>query len=141
MTSSVHNIDTQVVSIKVAPVDGAGKGVVELPWVYVKENMNISAENIAKHCDIDTFAHLREIQLPQIDKSSVHLLIGQDQPEVMVPLEVKRGKMGEPYAVKTVLGWAINGPLGGTQNSSTGNTIQTHFTQVQYRSRKMDRPY
>ncbi|XP_072173110.1 uncharacterized protein [Diadema setosum] len=32
-------------------------------------------------------------------------------PEVLMPLEIKAGAPGEVYAVKTMLGWALNGPL------------------------------
>ncbi|XP_071837463.1 uncharacterized protein [Apostichopus japonicus] len=42
----------------------------------------------------------------------VELLIGQDVPEALVPIEVRKGKTGDPYAIRTQLGWAVSGPLG-----------------------------
>ena len=32
-------------------------------------------------------------------------------PSALVPLEVRQAKEGEPYAVRTMLGWTLNGPL------------------------------
>ena len=40
------------------------------------------------------------------------LLIGQDNPDILLPREVRNGNRGEPYATRYLLGWTINGPLG-----------------------------
>ena len=39
------------------------------------------------------------------------LLIARDVPEALDPLEVKNSQHGGPYATRTRLGWAVNGPL------------------------------
>ncbi len=39
------------------------------------------------------------------------LLIGQDNPEALIPLEVRKGRKNDPYAVRTMLGSCINGPV------------------------------
>ena len=39
------------------------------------------------------------------------LLMGQDYPDALVPLTTMPGRKGEPYAVKTRLGWTVNGPV------------------------------
>ena len=44
--------------------------------------------------------------------SEVLLLIGQDHPEILRPLEIRRGGDQEPYAIRTTMGWTINGPIG-----------------------------
>ena len=46
-----------------------------------------------------------------MDVDQVHLLIGQDCADLLLPDEVKKGRPGEPFAVHTMLGWAINGPI------------------------------
>lgn len=43
----------------------------------------------------------------------MEILIGTNVPRALEPLEVIRSMDGGPYAVKTVLGWTVNGPLGG----------------------------
>ena len=56
-------------------------------------------------------AILSDVKINVVD-ASVGLLIGNDVPKA---LELKKGKKSNgagPYAVKTVFGWTINGPLG-----------------------------
>ena len=44
--------------------------------------------------------------------SEVLLLIGQDHPEILKPLEIRRGCDQEPYALRTTLRWTINEHIG-----------------------------
>ncbi|XP_064639787.1 uncharacterized protein LOC135495255 [Lineus longissimus] len=62
--------------------------------------------------ELNAWPHLRGIDLPCADASDVKLLIGQDMPEALAPLDVRVGNKGEPYATCTRLGWALNGPMG-----------------------------
>jgi hypothetical protein len=39
------------------------------------------------------------------------MLIASDVPKALDPLEVRKSENGGPYATRTLLGWAINGPL------------------------------
>ena len=38
-------------------------------------------------------------------------LATQDSPDVLIPLSIEPGRRGEPYALRTRLGWTINGPV------------------------------
>ena len=53
------------------------------------------------------------------DRCPVALLIGNDNPSLLEPLEVRRSQDGGPYAVRTMLGWVINGPLGHAESTHT----------------------
>ena len=81
---------------------------------YVKDKLPVSLQNMATAEDMQQWHHLRDIEIPVVDVNSVSMLIGQDTPEALVPLEIRSGipGSGAPYAIKTVLGWAVNGPLG-----------------------------
>ena len=48
---------------------------------------------------------------PHLTIAKVVLLIGQDQPDLLVPLEICRSlnKAGQPYVTRTKLGWALQG--------------------------------
>lgn len=84
--------------------------VITLPHVYTKKTINVSCNNVSQE-DISRFPHLYDLDI--LDSTSfgrVELLIGQDAPRALVPLDVRRGKDG-PFAVKTTLGWTLNGPL------------------------------
>ena len=52
-----------------------------------------------------------------------------DNPDALMPLEVRRGSKGAPYATKTVLGWTLNGPLGMTgKHKPTITFVQADYT-------------
>jgi hypothetical protein len=57
---------------------------------------------------VNEYSHLADLPL-HVDGNSVDLLIGQDHSEALVPLKTRKGKPGEPFAVKTLFGWALNG--------------------------------
>ena len=60
---------------------------------------------------VNTFAfpHLKDLNF-RGSQVRVQILIGQDNAEALVPLEVRRGAEGEPFAVLTKFGWVLNGP-------------------------------
>ena len=80
--------------------------------VYTQRSMPVTRDNIPTQEDLAEWPYLSEIQLPQID-SEVDLLIGMNAANVMEPWQVINSQGNGPYAVKTLLGWVINGPLGG----------------------------
>ena len=43
------------------------------------------------------------------NKKKVDILIGQDNSEALMPIEVRRGAEGSPFAVRTMLRWSLNG--------------------------------
>ncbi|XP_042206955.1 uncharacterized protein LOC121855857 [Homarus americanus] len=59
------------------------------------------------------------------------LLIGQDCPDALTPLECRTGPDGAPFAIRTRLGWTINGPLMGnlTHRFTTECSMLTASTE------------
>lgn len=59
------------------------------------------------------WTHLKD--LAYVNRRAEHLpvemLIGQDAPAALTPLEIRRGRAADPFAIRTRLGWAINGSL------------------------------
>ena len=53
---------------------------------------------------------MNSVYLPTVN-AEIDLLIANDVPEALDPLEVKNSQHGGPYATRTRLGWAVNGPL------------------------------
>jgi len=74
--------------------------------------MPVNVSNKAELDEVKAWSHLIDIHLPEVDSSKVGLLIGQNCPDAIVPLEICRGEYGSPYAVRTVFGWTLNGPVG-----------------------------
>jgi len=78
------------------------------------EHLNV---NMSRPQDLSKWEHLKDIPLPEIGGEEVTILIGANIPEAQIHEEVRVGGAGEPYAVRTLLGWAIMGPLNGNIRS------------------------
>ncbi|KAK0135648.1 hypothetical protein N1851_028511 [Merluccius polli] len=88
----------------------------EITKLFVQQTMPVDRSNIPGQRDLEKWPPLKYVCLPEID-ANVELLIGINVPRALEPLEVIRSTDGGPYAVKTVLGWTVNGPLGGCDDS------------------------
>ena len=67
-------------------------------------------EDVPTQEDVDRWSYLRGIKIPDIN-IDVGLLIGTNAPLASEPREVVHSQDDGRYAVKTLLGWAIRGPL------------------------------
>ena len=74
--------------------------------VYVIDNIPACTSQV----DTSEYEYLVGVNV--VTSSVVDLLIGQDNAEALVPLEVKKGAKDEPFAVRTVLGWSLHGRTG-----------------------------
>ena len=97
---------------------------IELPMLFSTPVLPISSESVPCHEDVDRWPDLKGIRIAEI-YARVGLLIGQDVAKALEPKEVKESQEGGPYATTTLLGWAINGPLGRNGNATkTTNFIR-----------------
>ncbi|XP_028402120.1 uncharacterized protein LOC114525110 [Dendronephthya gigantea] len=87
------------------------ENLVELPTVFSTERLPVDRSSIPLQKDVDRWPHLRNVNVQEID-AAVGLLIGNDVPKALEPKEVRESSGAGPYAVRTVFGWTINGPLG-----------------------------
>ncbi|XP_077978766.1 uncharacterized protein LOC144434185 [Glandiceps talaboti] len=114
---NVHTMtETKVVNsyilkgLEVTDLDG--NNVIQLPATYTHSEIPVSKKDIVKQEDITRWPYLRNIHLPSIN-ADIGLLIGNNVPKALEPWEVINSQDDGPYAVKTLLGWAVNGPLKG----------------------------
>ncbi|XP_071085435.1 uncharacterized protein [Haliotis cracherodii] len=94
-------------------------------------NMPVLEGSAVSQFDVDKWKHFQGIDLPMVEGkfAKVTVLIGQYNPLVLTPIEVRSGKADEPYATKTIFGWAINGPLHtGIKQGMTSNFVQVEAT-------------
>ena len=102
---------------------------ITLPMVYSKNTLPIPEANIATLSDISHFPHLQGIDLPNVSCDEVMLLIGQDCPVALTPRTIIAGGKDEPYAVRTSLGWTLNGPIkSGTSSKVISNFVNAGVT-------------
>ena len=89
-------------------------------------NVYVIDEIPVKRCNVDVtrFDHLRDLPVEK-SMSNVDILIGQDHAEALIPLQIRKGKKGEPFAVHTLFGWSVNGPSMVIEPAS--QHVVTHF--------------
>ena len=88
--------------ISLEALDLEENNFVELPTVFSTPKIPVTSSNIPHQ--------LKEVKLPQLN-ANVGLLIGNDIPKALEPQEVKGSRNGGPFAVRTLLGWVVNGSL------------------------------
>ena len=95
---------TEVVSLNLSSRDGHEKRRVHSVFVIDK----IPFSNVS--FDAKMYSHIKDLPLPR-NVQVVDILIGQDHADLLLPLDVRKGNKGDPFATRTVLGWSLNGPV------------------------------
>ncbi len=76
----------------------------------------------------ERFSYLKDVDVT-LDSESVDLLVGQDYPLFRRQLETRYGRPDEPYAVRTVLGWSICGPVDETDDRNLSTHLISSISQ------------
>ena len=58
--------------------------------------------------NVKEFHHLKNVPLAG-NCGDVDVLLGQDCADALIPIDVRRGSRGQPFATRTLLGWSLNG--------------------------------
>ena len=82
----------------------------DLPEVYTQPTMPVTRDNIIIQEDLRKWPYLQRIKVPKLN-AEVDLLIGTNAPRLLEPWEIINSQDNGPYAVRTLLGWVVNGPL------------------------------
>ena len=119
---------TEVATLKMSSRDD--KEIMLMKNVLVTEHIPIES------CDIDVrnYPHLKDLSFSNSD--SVDILIGQDNPAALVPLDVRSGPKGTPFAIHTIMGWALNGT---SAPSPAGLRITSNFVSSTVLENKINR--
>lgn len=84
------------------------------------------------------YKHLRKLPLPHLNNVRPLILIGSDSPHLITPVQpVRLGPPEGPEAVKTRLGWTLQGPVKGLPH--TGNATSCLFTSSVFSSSEIYR--
>jgi hypothetical protein len=110
---------TEMCSFSVSDLES--KHTIHIDRVYSSRSLPLKLEGMPKIQDIKCWPHLKNLVLPEINTGEIDLLIGQDVPEALIPREVIMGPLNSPYAVKTLLGWTLQGPVGYDANQLRAN--------------------
>ena len=113
------------VDLAVRSLDGSGGVDIKGAWSVPK--LPISLQGLPSSSDIGRWPHLRGIEIPEIRSEEVMLLIGNNVPEAFWKLDERKGNRGEPYAVQSLLGWTVQGPV----TSGECREAYVNFQQLQ----------
>ncbi|XP_068243760.1 uncharacterized protein [Palaemon carinicauda] len=102
MSKTNEDVSSMILSMCVSSVDG--RELINLNNVFVVDRIPVKSPSM----NVSLFPHLKGLPGP-LGGEIVHILIGQDHTEALAPLEVRKGKRGEPFAVRTILGWTLYG--------------------------------
>ena len=82
---------------------------------------SIPVEN-SRISDVSKYNHLKDLTFAH--ESEADILIGQDNSAALVPLEVRTGPVGAPFATRTLMGWSLNGYA---SESVPGHSVTSNF--------------
>ncbi|XP_034559382.1 uncharacterized protein LOC117827042 isoform X1 [Notolabrus celidotus] len=94
--------------------------------VFTSDNISFVEQSYPVDKLKQRYQHLQGLPLTPFSKVQPHILIGSDNPFLITPIErVHHGPKGAPAAVKTRLGWALQGP---TSLGESSEPTQCLFT-------------
>ena len=83
----------------------------EVEFVEV-DAIPVDESHVATNRDAEKYGHFRGIQLVELQRKEVGVLIGTDCSNAFSVLEVRKAKQNEPIAWKTHYGWCLLGEVG-----------------------------
>ncbi|KAI2656414.1 Aspartyl/glutamyl-tRNA(Asn/Gln) amidotransferase subunit C [Labeo rohita] len=89
-----------------------------VPSAFTATGLSLAEHNYPVAALQRAYRHLRDLPLPPVDRVKPLLLIGSDMPHLLMPIQpVCRGPEGGPIAIRTQLGWSLQGPMSPKQPS------------------------
>ena len=84
---------------------------VHMSGVYASYQLPVRLHTKTRKDDLIRWPHLEGIPRSEIDGQPVEMIIGCDQTKAHWIQDVRLGKEGQPFALKTPLGWIVLGPI------------------------------
>ena len=105
---------------------------VPLPTVYTQHALPVSKEQIPTQDDIACWSYLSGIVIPSLEaEAEIGILIGNNACKATEPWKIVNSEGDGPYAVYTLLGWVINGPLRDTAHPEDSPSVIVNRVQVE----------
>ena len=81
--------------------------------------------------DLSVYPHLSDIPIsPVHPPAKVDILIGQDNSDALVPLQVLKGNPGDPFSVLTKFGWTLNSVVPGISPDCVSFAVVSNFVHT-----------
>ena len=117
---------TKVVNFILYSLDGTES--LSMSNVFVVEEVPYTYS----HCrDLSIYPHLSDISIsPVHPPAKVDILIGQDNSDALVPLQVLKGNPGDPFSVLTKFGWTLNSVVPGISPDCVSLAVVSNFVHT-----------
>ena len=117
---------TKVVNFILYSLDGTES--LSMSNVFVVEEVPYTYS----HCrDLSIYPHLSDIPIsPVHPPAKVDILIGQDNSDALVPLQVLKGNPGDPFFVLTKFGWTLNSVVPGISPDCVSLAVVSNFVHT-----------
>ena len=117
---------TKVVNFILYSLDGTES--LSMSNVFVVEEVPYTYS----HCrDLSMYPHLSDVPIsPVYPPAKVDLLIGQDNSEALVPLQVLKGNPGDPFVVLAKFGWTLNSVVPGSSPDCVSLAVVSNFVHT-----------
>ncbi|KAL3999531.1 AP-5 complex subunit zeta-1 [Sarotherodon galilaeus] len=124
----VETIQGSSVSFKISPIAHPEK-TYTINNAFTTSHLALSDHTYPVSSLQRRYKHLQGIPLTFINKAAPLLLIGSDHTHLITSIApVRHGPFGSPTAVKTRLGWTLQGPITDFQPQSSSTHAQCLFT-------------
>ena len=126
------NVMSKVVSFSLMSVDKHHK--IQMNNVLVVSN--IPARYCHKRVDVKVYPYLADLPIHHVgDDVYADVLIGMDHAQALMPLDIRcnHNEKNQPYAVKTLFGWCLNGPVG----CQSVTEVSSHFVNIEQHVEKL----
>ena len=98
------------VAIEVRDDNNTSSFVIKEALAIEKDKFHMPSQQLPLGYQSDkTWDYLHGLHLVNIEANKVTMAIGADVPAALIQLHIRRGKQGQPLAVRTPFGWAIFG--------------------------------
>ncbi|KAJ8037714.1 hypothetical protein HOLleu_18605 [Holothuria leucospilota] len=106
--------------------DLEGHNTLLLPKVFTQKRIPACKDDIVTQDDLKKWPYLSRVSLPNSRAMEVGILIGNNVHKAMEPWDVINSQDDGPHAIRTCLGWVVNGPvIGGKKAHVNYITLQT----------------
>ena len=123
-----QKVETKAVDELMASHFKENEVIVPLPRTYVRQRIPADRDKIPRPEELQGWSYLQIIRKhvpPHMEDVEIELLLGLNCPSAVRARDIDCGNKNEPYAVRSLLGWHVNGPV--TQKSSK----QVHCNRIQ----------
>ena len=129
-------IHTKYVKLNVASIVNDGKFAID----HVLVVPDIPAESPPGELTLSHYPYLDDVSFgPLAVGTKADLLIGNDNPDLLMPLDVRRStcEVRQPYATLTRLGWVLQGPI--EERMGDGSSVQVNHVMMDQLSVRVDK--